>query len=421
MTRVYRSATLRGAGIDLRLTSQEAPDDVVESHLTGLDGWFGGVGVSDPGEQRKLGHGFYATPSLRSSRELTLNGTLIFTDERNRLIADRFLSGLLWDGEFGELEVTTDELTLTSRVKLSGEIKHAYTSERSLSVQIPLTAPDPFLYAPARSYQIFPAGAGEGLRFPAFGSGGGVAGESLGVLESAYTPLADLPEGAAVGFRTDQRLTGVAVKAPGTVPGKVYRVRWWVRALGDGTKGSLRVNHIGGPSYSAYWLTPTMTFTAGEWVTGETTLTMPAGNALWLYPFTNHSSGGVGVQEWAFDLREVTPALDWGAGAPLGGIATNAGNATAYPVYTVHGSWPAGFRITTGQTAIEYPAPVHPSAPVRIDNRTGEVMVAGMDQTYRLTRRDWVSVPAGAGVQPRITGLAPSTGWCDVQIQDTYI
>lgn len=286
---VIRDVVLRGAGLDFRLSNREEVGGQVEAWLTDLAGWFGGVGVSDTGSQRKLGHGFFSVPSLRTSREMTLSGTLIFMEERDRSVADRFLSGMLWDGEFGELEVSTDELTLVSRVKLAGEIKHAYAGTEAINFQIPLTAPDPFLYAPARTYQIFPAGAGEGLRYPLFAN----------------------------------------TRAPSS--------------------------------------------------------------------------------------------LDWGAGAPLGGAAANQGNADAYPVYTVHGSWPAGFRITTGRGAIEYPSPVHPSNPVRIDNRTGEVMAGGIDQTYRLTTRDWVAVPAGAAIQPRITPLAPSTGWCDVTIQDTYI
>lgn len=165
---VIRDVVLRGAGLDFRLSNREEVGGQVEAWLTDLAGWFGGVGVSDTGSQRKLGHGFFSVPSLRTSREMTLSGTLIFMEERDRSVADRFLSGMLWDGEFGELEVSTDELTLVSRVKLAGEIKHAYAGTEAINFQIPLTAPDPFLYAPARTYQIFPAGAGEGLRYPLF-------------------------------------------------------------------------------------------------------------------------------------------------------------------------------------------------------------------------------------------------------------
>ena len=286
---IIREAILRGAGAEFVLTSRESVGDRVESWLTDVAGWYGGVGVVDGGSQRRLGHGFFPSPSLRTGRELTLTGVLVFQNEADRSIADRFVSGLLWDGELGELQVTTDDLTLFSQVKLGGEIKHAYLGTSAMEVQIPLTAPDPFLYAPARRYQVFPAGAGEGLRYPLFAN----------------------------------------TRAPGN--------------------------------------------------------------------------------------------LDWGAGAPFSGAFANDGNADAHPIYTVHGSWPAGFRITTGSSVIEYPSPVHPSTPVRIDNRTGEVMVGRIDQTYRLTRRDWVTVPAGSAIQPRIAALAPSTGWLDVDIKDTYM
>lgn len=289
---IIREAILRGAGVEFVLTNRETAGDKFESWLTGVAGWYGGVGVVDSGSQRMLGHGFFPAPSLRTGRELTLSGTLVFESETDRSIADRFVSGLLWDGEFGELQVTTDDLTLVSQVKLGGEIKHAYLGTSAVEVQIPLTAPDPFLYGDARVYQVFPAGFGQGLRYPLF---------------------------------AQQK-----------------------------------------------------------------------------------------------DANQ-TPVLDWGEVTPTGGAIPNQGNATAYPAMTVHGTWPGGFRIISGSSVVEYPAPVTPAAPVRIDHRTGEALSGGVDQTHRLTRRDWVSVPAYSSIQPRIEPLAPSTGWCDVEIADTYI
>ena len=292
MSKEYRLVTLRGTGLTFTLSNQEDETADYQGYLTNLSGFYGGVGVSTENTQRTLGHGFFPQPSVRTGREMTLEGVMVFKDEQTRMIADRFLSGLLWDGEFGELEVTTDELTLTSRVKLGGEISHKYKGINALEVQIPLTAPDPFLYGPPRTAQVYPAGFGEGLVYPLF-----------------------------------------------------------------------------------------------------TTQSAPDGK----------------------------PVLDWGEGTPIGSAISNAGNADAYPVMTVHGAWPAGFTINTGGKQITYPAPVTSKTPVRIDTRAGEVTIRGVDNTYRLTRREWPKIPPGTSIQPRISGLAPSEGWVDVTVSDTYI
>lgn len=288
---IPRSAVLSWDGHSIRFSNAETPGESVEAIITDLEGWFGGVGVSDPADQRKLGHGLFPLPSLRTGRELTLSATLIFREEVDRAVADRFISGILWDGSFGTLEATVGNVTLTSAVKLSGAVKHTYSGTESVHIQLPLTAPDPFLYGPARTYQIFSAGAGQGLAYPLFGASTGTSS-----------------------------------------------------------------------------------------------------------------------------------ALDWGSSAPLGGAATNSGNTTAWPIFTIHGDWPSGFRITSGAQAIEYPSPVHASSPVTVENLTGSVKVAGIDQTYRLTRRDWMNIPAGESIQPRIEPLGPATGgWCDITVKDTYI
>lgn len=292
-SRLVRSATLTQGDWSLTMNTHAPETAPYQPLLQELDGWYGGVGVSAQNEQRKLGHGAFPEPSLRTGRQITLGGLFFFGSEADRTVGDRFISGILWDGEFADLTVDVGGVeTLTARVKLDGEIKHKPIGDDGIQWEAPLFAPDPFLYAPARTYQVNSAGFGEGLVYPLLG-----------------------------------------------------------------------------------------------------TATAPDG----------------------------TPVLDWGAGAPLSGAFGNNGNATAYPTFIVHGSWPAGFTVSTGARTISYPAPVDPSSPVVIDNREGSVISSGVDQTYRLTARDWVSVPAGESIQPRITAHAPSKGWMDVHISDTYI
>lgn len=432
---IVREAVLRGAGLEFRLTNREVVGDAVESWLTDLVGFYGGVGVTDQGEARKLGHGFFAAPSLRTGRELTLSGVLVFTNERDRNTADRFLSGLLWDGELGELEVTTDALTLFAQVKLGGEIKHSYLGTEAVQVQIPLLAPDPFIYAPPRLYQIYPAGAGQGLVYPLFSTKGKATSANLASFTSTATSYGTVTTGedgrqVLTVTREGNNFPGnfVLTSVP-TTPGKTYTVKSRLQGSVPGASYALRTNIIGG-SYasSKYFVTDSagniiVPAPAGSWDERTWTVTAPQGStSLALIWFPIHPNGSrVGTQSITVEVMESTPVLDWGAGTPAGGAFANAGNADAHPIYTVHGSWPAGFRITTGSKVVEYPAPVVPSHPVIIDHKTGSVTVSGVDQTYRLTRRDWVAVPPGEAIQPRITGLAPATGWCDVTISDTYI
>lgn len=432
---IIREAILRGAGVEFVLTNRETAGDRVESWLTDIAGWYGGVGVVDGGSQRRLGHGFFPAPSLRTGRELTLSGTLVFQSEADRSIADRFVSGLLWDGEFGELQVTTDDLTLFSQVKLGGEIKHAYLGTSAMEVQIPLTAPDPFLYARPRRYQVFPAGAGEGLEYNLFASQGAPVGENLAALTSTAksygtVQTVDGVEHLTVDRRVNTSLPGSFLLT--TVPvtaGKSYKITTAVSGDVEGTAYAVRTNVAPGAYQSSKYFvmdgaSVVVPAPVGQPDNRTWVVTIPPGaNRVDLFFFALHPNGQTqaGAQTVSVRVWECTPTLGWGAGAPFSGAFANGGNADAHPTYTVHGSWPAGFRITTGSGVIEYPSPVHPSTPVRIDNRTGEVMVGGVDQTYRLTRRDWVSVPAGSAIQPRITALAPSTGWLDVDIKDTYM
>lgn len=163
-----RFARLTGAHGDLILSTDEdgAP---AEFWLTDMPGWYGGVGVEAHDVQRRIGHGMLSSPAIRAGRTLTLKGYFEFDSDRTRSVADRFVSSLLFDGGLGTLTVTVGDLELSCRVRLDGEIKHSYEGTRAFNLEVPLLAPDPWLYAPARIYQIFPRGAGTGLRYPLFG------------------------------------------------------------------------------------------------------------------------------------------------------------------------------------------------------------------------------------------------------------
>ncbi|MBK4119731.1 hypothetical protein [Kocuria rhizophila] len=158
-----RRAELRWGDQVLTLSTFE-DDREEEHHLTDLEGWFGGVGVYGTQPQRELGHGLFPRKALRTGRTLTLKGSLWFREESWRDLADRYVSGILWDGQFGTLTYTVDGLQLSTRVRLDGEVKHATKGFEWIDFEVPLMAPDPFLYAPERQTSVVPPGYGEGVR-----------------------------------------------------------------------------------------------------------------------------------------------------------------------------------------------------------------------------------------------------------------
>lgn len=432
-TTVPRYVTLYGPHGQVTLSNKEQA--LQRFTLTGLDGFYGGAGVHVEDTQRQLGHGSFAAPAWRTGKFMTLRGTFTFANDRDRTVAARWLSALYWDGKLGELTADYDGLELTARVRLDGAPSIVEQGVNILKVEIPLFAPDPFLYAAPRLYQIFPAGAGEGLVFPLFTTKGKATSANLAGFASTATS-----NGTVTAAEDGQQVLTVTREGnsfPGsfvltsvpTTPGKNYTIKTRVQGSAPGTSYAMRTN-INGGSYasSKYFVTDVaggivVPAAVGSWDERTWTVTAPKDSATMSVTwFPIHSSGSqVGTQSLTMEVMESTPVLDWGAGTPTGGAFANSGNADAHPTYTVHGSWPAGFRITTGSKVVEYPAAVVPSHPVVIDHKTGSVSVSGVDQTYRLTRRDWVAVPAGEAIQPHITGLAPSTGWCDITISDTYI
>lgn len=118
-------------------------------------------------------------------------------------------------------------------------------------------------------------------------------------------------------------------------------------------------------------------------------------------------------QEDFLDYGDVSP----GTGIPL----RNAGTATAYPRFEIHGNWSSGFRLVAGRDVVEYGAPVLGTSPVVVDMKTGSVTVDGQDRTHLATRRKWFGVPPGASIQPRISAVGEGTGWADAYISDTYL
>ena len=115
-------------------------------------------------------------------------------------------------------------------------------------------------------------------------------------------------------------------------------------------------------------------------------------------------------------------AADWGTGNKSGGpeLVTNQGNATAWPVVTVSGDFPGGFRLTSGVRAVEFGFAVFPQSPVVVD-MAGHVWVGGVERSHWLRRREWIGVPPAGSVSVGLDPLAGGSGRAVVAVRDTWI
>lgn len=427
MLDMYRYVTLRGTGVDITFTNKEDVNSGAMAWLTDLKGWFGGVGVVATDTQRTLGHGLFEAMAQRTGRPITVQGELYFDDEADRDIADRFLSGLLWDGEYGEIEVLIGGKSQFARVRLDGAISHSYIGTRGISVQIPLVASDPRIYDAPRMVQVFPAGFGEGLVYPLFTTKGAQVSANKFTFSSglgAVSNVSGLP-----GISTSQVGGSVSLGSVTLTAGRTYTVRTLVSANKPGSRYALRATissasgsnnkYIDMDGTSITPIAPVSSVRENSF----TFMAPPGATGISLTLFPNHSAGSVtdASQTIAVSVAESIPVLDWGKSAPIASALPNEGNADAFPVITVRGDFPAGFNLTWNGRSITYPSTVTASTPVVVDSKTGSVLVGGMDQTYKLTSRDWFSVPAGSSFQPKITALAPSNGWADVSLSSTYM
>ena len=162
--RSYRKAVLSSSYGSLVFSSREIASEL-EAWLVDVKGWYGGVGVTESGPQRSLGHGAFPQRRRRTARAITLTGIVHVDDHETRDLADRVLSGALWEGEPGTLTVTHGNSVLSAVVELDGEIGHVYNGENAIDLQVPLSAPDPFLYGSRKESQLIIPGVGEGLKW----------------------------------------------------------------------------------------------------------------------------------------------------------------------------------------------------------------------------------------------------------------
>lgn len=165
-----RTAQIRQAdGTVWELSDRPAPA-AVERLVEDVAGWHGGAGVRAESTPR-LQHGDFPGRGWRESRAMTIHGVSVCADSDERDAEERRLSGILWDGRYGELTCDDGDAVLSTQVRLDGEPQIVKVGATGLRFQVPVRAASPFLYAPVQVSTVDAVGAGIGLRFPLFTPG----------------------------------------------------------------------------------------------------------------------------------------------------------------------------------------------------------------------------------------------------------
>lgn len=166
------TATLVDSG-GVTITAQYDHDNPGDGDtwLVSLDGWAGGVSVK--GDQlSRATHGDFPIRNYRTRRTLTLRIMAERSSRDDLWALERGLSGIFADGGFGSLTVTQDTDELSCQVELDGEPKINVNLDAGLlECELPLSAPEPWLYGPWRQAQLNPQDRGIGLAFDLFSVG----------------------------------------------------------------------------------------------------------------------------------------------------------------------------------------------------------------------------------------------------------
>lgn len=104
----------------------------------------------------------------------------------------------------------------------------------------------------------------------------------------------------------------------------------------------------------------------------------------------------------------------------------NVGNEEAWPVFKIYGPFSKGFSIKAGSKTLTYTGACSSKVPVIIDNFAGTASYNGVDRSYLLTKRDWMSIPAFGSLSmtflPNIaTEVNEENTYVDVEWRSTWI
>jgi len=178
MVNVRTAQLTQADGARLSLTTKPPLDDESRWFVADVAGWYGGSGVRGDSVAR-LGHGNFVSRGYREGRTLTLHGWVDCANTDIRDWQERNLSGLMWDGKWGDLTCYDGNVELSTRVRLDGSPQIVKTGVTNLTFQIPLVAESPFLLGENRELTLFPPGTGTGFEIPPFASVRSPSGEPV--------------------------------------------------------------------------------------------------------------------------------------------------------------------------------------------------------------------------------------------------
>lgn len=176
---IYDVEFTDGCGLTIRADDRIGTD----SWVSRVDGWFDGADIRAD-EQDRMGDGAFPVTLWRKGRTLTLAGTRKFKSGEEtvrfaRQLSAAFRSGTEGNGSLRVVDDTGDLRALG--LALDGRPKVAHdTVFNRVEYELPLIAPDPYLYGDPLLTQAFVQGTGTGLIFPLFDD---AAGNTTNVLE----------------------------------------------------------------------------------------------------------------------------------------------------------------------------------------------------------------------------------------------
>lgn len=233
---------------------------------------------------------------------------------------------------------------------------------------------------------------------------------------------------AAPGFRTGRLVAfGGLVECPSRAVAAGVKSAL-AALLADGSDGDLTVVDVDEPTMSAS--VGLATLPVIDWTGG---LEVECAFELWAPDPLRYAAPVVVATGFAqmlgglaFDLftdgTTVTGLLEYGdPGAETGMVdVTNAGNAPAWPVFTVTGPTPA-FDILVEGERLRFSAALSTGQTLVIDTKAGTVLLDGVDRRVSLTIREWRAVAKGETATVVFTPLAgPTSGQLSVSLASPF-
>ena len=101
----------------------------------------------------------------------------------------------------------------------------------------------------------------------------------------------------------------------------------------------------------------------------------------------------------------------------------NQGTSRAYPTYALNGEWPNGCTLRLAcdglGSTLAFNHAIHTGTPVLLDTRSRTATMGGVDVTSGLSRRGWMTIPAGSALTVNLA--TPGSGWVTCESHDTYM